>query len=118
MRCPRCSFDNPAGTKFCGQCGTRLGALCHSCGALNPEGFAFCGSCGASLIAPAPTPPAAPSAAEERKVVTIMFADLSGSTPMAERLDPEQMRSVMARFFEAMAQVIDRYEGTVERFIG
>lgn len=118
MRCSGCGFDNPAGTKFCGRCGAKLGAACPSCGTLNPEGFAFCGSCGASLTAPTPAPPAAPSAAEERKVVTIMFADLSGSTPMAERLDPEQMRSVMARFFEAMAQVIGRYEGTVERFIG
>ena len=118
MRCPRCSFENPTGTKFCGQCGTRLGASCPSCGTLNPEGFAFCGSCGASLTAPAPAAPAAPSGAEERKVVTIVFADLSGSTPLAEQLDPEQMRSIMARFFEAMAQVIGRYEGTVERFIG
>ncbi len=118
MRCPRCSFDNPAGIKFCGQCGARLAAPCPSCGTLNPEGFAFCGTCGTSLTSPGPAQTATPSATEERKVVTIMFADLTGSTPMAERLDPEQMRSVMARFFEAMAQVVGRFEGSVERFIG
>ncbi|MGH2452974.1 MAG: adenylate/guanylate cyclase domain-containing protein [bacterium] len=114
MRCPQCSFDNPAGTRFCGQCGTRLGTPCPSCGTLNPEGFAFCGTCGASLTSVAvPT-----STAEERKVVTILFADVTGSTAIAERLDPEQMRAVMGRFFQAMTEVIGRYEGTVEKFIG
>ncbi len=115
MRCPRCGFDNPANTKFCGQCGSRLGAPCASCGTLNPEGFAFCGSCGTSLIAAGPPPPVP---TEERKVVTILFADVSGSTAIAERLDPEQMRAIMTRFFEAMAQVIVRFEGTLEKFIG
>jgi len=114
MRCPQCSFDNPAGTKFCGQCGTRLGTPCPSCGTINPEGFAFCGTCGASLASvAAPTP-----TAEERKVVTILFADVTGSTAIAERLDPEQMRAMMGRFFQAMTEVIGRYEGTVEKFIG
>lgn len=114
MRCPQCGFDNPAGTKFCGQCGTKLGTACPSCGTLNPEGFAFCGTCGAGLTAvSAPT-----VTAEERKVVTILFADVTGSTAIAERLDPEQMRTMMGRFFQAMTEVIGRYEGTVEKYIG
>src|SRR3972149_5249946 len=114
MRCPQCGFDNPGGTKFCGQCGTKLGTACRSCGTVNPEGFAFCGTCGASL-----TSVAAPTAtAEERKVVTILFADITGSTTIAERLDPEQMRTMMGRFFQAMTEVIGRYEGTVEKYIG
>lgn len=115
MQCPRCAFDNPAGTKFCGRCGTKLGAPCPSCGTLNPEGFAFCGTCGTSLAA---APPSSAQPTEERKVVTILFADVTGSTPMAERLDPEQMRAIMARFFQTMAEVIGRFEGTVEKFIG
>jgi len=114
MRCPQCGFDNPGGTKFCGQCGTKLGTACRSCGTVNPEGFAFCGTCGASL-----TSVAAPTAtAEERKVVTILFADVTGSTAIAERLDPEQTRTMMGRFFQAMTEVIGRYEGTVEKYIG
>ena len=97
MKCPQCNFDNPAGTKFCGKCGTRLGAPCPSCGTLNPEGFAFCGACGTSLTAAGPAPPPPPT--EERKVVTILFADVTGSTAIADRLDPEQMRAIMGRFF-------------------
>ncbi len=117
MRCPQCGFDNPAKAKFCGQCGANLGTACPSCGTLNPDGFAFCVACGTSLTAIAPpTPP--PAVSEERKVVTVLFADLIGSTTITERLDPEQMRAIMTRFFEAMTQVIGRFEGTVEKFIG
>ena len=53
MKCPRCQHDNPAGQKFCGECGERLGSLCPSCRAPNPSDQRFCGDCGASL-APAP----------------------------------------------------------------
>ncbi len=117
MRCLQCGFDNPAKAKFCGQCGANLGTPCPSCGTLNPDGFAFCVACGTSLTAT--TPPAPPPAvSEERKVVTVLFADLTGSTTITERLDPEQMRAIMTRFFEAMTQVIGRFEGTVEKFIG
>jgi len=56
--------------------------------------------------------------AEERKVVTVLFADVSGSTAMAERLDPEQMRAIMTQFFQSMAEVVVRFEGTVEKFVG
>ncbi len=123
MRCPPCGFDNPAGARFCGRCGTALPAPCPACGALNPPGFAFCGACGTRLAATdfVPSPPLAAPAAEskeERRVVTILFADVTGSTALAERLDPEQIRTIMARFFDAMAQEIARREGTVEKFIG
>ena len=49
MRCPRCQHDNPAGQKFCGECGSRLALACSGCGASNPPGQKFCGECGASL---------------------------------------------------------------------
>ena len=87
---------------------------CPRCGFTNPEGFAFCGRCGSPLSGRA----AAPSSGEERKVVTILFADLTGSTMLGERLDPEQTRGIMARFFAAMSGVIIRHGGTVEKFIG
>lgn len=95
---------------------------CPRCGFLNPEGFAFCGRCGSPLpggtVAPLTGGTAAPASGEERKVVTILFADLTGSTSLAERIDPEQMRGIMARFFDAMSGVIVRHGGTVEKFIG
>ena len=117
MRCPQCGFDNPIGARFCGRCGAKLGNLCPSCGTSNPEGFAFCGTCGTRLITTG-APAAAPQPTEERKVVTVLFADLTGSTTIAERLDPEQMRAIMSRFFEVMAEEIHRFGGTVEKFIG
>jgi class 3 adenylate cyclase/tetratricopeptide (TPR) repeat protein len=119
MRCPQCGFDNPPGTNFCGRCGTGLQRTCPACGALNPDGFAFCGTCGTRLTPPAPDARAiGQPGLEERKVVTILFADLQGSTALGEQLDPEQVRGIMGRFFEAMADVITEFGGTVEKFIG
>jgi class 3 adenylate cyclase/tetratricopeptide (TPR) repeat protein len=83
---------------------------CPSCGQQNPEGFRFCGVCGAPL---APTP-----GREVRKTVTVLFADVTGSTALGERLDPESLRRVMSRFFEEMKGVLERHGGTVEKFIG
>jgi class 3 adenylate cyclase/tetratricopeptide (TPR) repeat protein len=84
---------------------------CSSCGQENPDGFRFCGTCGTEL---APAPPAR----EVRKTVTVLFCDVSGSTAMGERLDPESTRRVMARYFDAMRAAIERHGGTVEKFIG
>jgi class 3 adenylate cyclase/tetratricopeptide (TPR) repeat protein len=86
--------------------------ICSSCGAENPEGFRFCGRCGAPLAAQEPT------ARELRKTVTVLFCDVAGSTALGERLDPESLRRVMARYFEAMKAAIERHGGTVEKFIG
>ena len=68
-------------------------------------------ACGAALVAPEP-------AREARKVVTVVFADITGSTGLGERLDPETMRSIMGRWFEAMRVVLERHDGSVEKFIG
>jgi class 3 adenylate cyclase/tetratricopeptide (TPR) repeat protein len=87
-------------------------AVCANCGQENPDGFRFCGACGAELAAPA-----AP-AREVRKTVTILFCDVTGSTAMGERLDPESTRRVMTRYFDAMRAAIERHGGTVEKFIG
>ena len=86
--------------------------VCSICGGENPEGFRFCGSCGAPLAAEAP------ALHEVRKTVTVCFCDVTGSTALGERLDPESLRRVMARYFEAMRRVVERHGGTVEKFIG
>jgi class 3 adenylate cyclase len=85
-------------------------SVCTSCGTENPPGFRFCGSCGAEL-APRPT-----EARELRKTVTVVFCDVTGSTALSERLDPESLRAVMARYF--LSAAIERHGGTVEKFIG
>ena len=85
---------------------------CATCGQDNPDRAKFCLECGASL-----TQTAEP-AAETRKVVTIVFADMAGSTAIGERLDPEALRRVQARYFDAMAAVIEQHGGTVEKYIG
>jgi len=85
--------------------------VCSSCGAENREGARFCDSCGAPLTEAAP-------AREVRKVVTVLFCDVTGSTALGERIDPESLRRVMARYFETAKAIVERHGGTVEKFIG
>ena len=85
--------------------------VCASCGAENREGARFCDSCGAPLSETAP-------AREVRKVVTVLFCDVSGSTALGERIDPESLRRVMSRYFETAKAIVERHGGTVEKFIG
>ena len=85
--------------------------VCASCGAENREGARFCDSCGAPLAETAP-------AREVRKVVTVLFCDVSGSTALGERIDPESLRRVMSRYFETAKSIVERHGGTVEKFIG
>jgi len=84
---------------------------CPACGADNPGGARFCNACGERLLAPAPV-------AEVRKTVTVVFCDVTGSTALGERLDPEALRRVMGRYFATMTEAIERHGGTVEKFIG
>ncbi|MGH2635082.1 MAG: adenylate/guanylate cyclase domain-containing protein [Actinomycetota bacterium] len=86
--------------------------LCPSCGEENADRARFCQNCAT------PLPEAEQPSGETRKVVTIVFADVTGSTALGERLDPETLRRVMSRYFDQMAAVIERHEGTVEKFIG
>ncbi|MBI2238917.1 MAG: AAA family ATPase [Actinobacteria bacterium] len=84
---------------------------CASCGRESPDDFAFCPAC-ASPLAPVSQP------REVRKTVTVVFCDVTGSTSLGEKLDPESLRKVMARYFEEMRAVLERHGGTVEKFIG
>ena len=102
MRCSKCSFDNPEGMRFCGQCTAPLALVCPKCHFRNPPGFKFCDQCTAEL-GPALTKlePArvsltiresdeAASLDGERKTVTALFADIKGSTELMEGLDPRR----------------------------
>jgi class 3 adenylate cyclase/tetratricopeptide (TPR) repeat protein len=84
--------------------------ICPSCGAENRDGARFCDVCGAAL--------GAQPARESRKTVTVLFCDVTGSTALGERIDPESLRNVMARYFETAKEAIERHGGTVEKFIG
>ncbi len=139
MTCPACGSPNEPGRKFCGECGASLARLCPSCGAPNAATVRFCGECGQALVAgvaspgvggaaPGPvTAPAAGGAASpsspgsrqtERRVVTVLFADLVGFTARSDGIDPEQVRDFLSRYFTLARETIERYGGTVEKFIG
>ena len=87
-------------------------ASCQSCGQENPPTARFCNACGAPLA------DQARGLAEERKVVTVLFADLVGFTARAERLDPEDLRAILSPYFARLRREIETFGGTVEKFIG
>jgi class 3 adenylate cyclase len=139
MRSPRCDADTPDGAKFCIECGTPLRARCPQCGADVLPRAKFCAECGTPLTAQTPAPPSAPaqsplrytpdhlaekiltsrSALEgERKQVTVLFADLKGSTELIEGLDPEEARRLLDPALHIMMDAVHRYEGTVNQVLG
>jgi class 3 adenylate cyclase/tetratricopeptide (TPR) repeat protein len=121
MRCPRCDHENPKGQRFCGNCGNPLVAVCGTCGSSNPPGQRFCGNCGSSLTTGPPVQAAeavGPSPTTERRLVSVLFADLVGFTTLSESRDPEEVRELLTRYFEESRRVVERYGGVVEKFIG
>ena len=133
MHCAACGTENRADRKFCAQCGATLARACPACGAANLPGERFCGECGRSLevqvsslpggdeagqAPPTNTSDTTAPGASERRLVSVLFADLVGSTAMAEGRDPEAVREVLATYFTTARAVIERYGGTVEKFIG
>jgi len=91
---------------------------CSKCQFENPEGFQFCGKCGEKLALLPEAEKKTREIESERKHVTILFSDLTGYTAMSERLDPEEVKEIMSRIFGEIAQVITKYKGFIERFIG
>src|ERR687887_2314286 len=85
---------------------------CQACGQENPDGFRFCGACGAALET------VTAAVREERKVVTVLFADLVGFTSKAEQMDPEDVRALLAPYHAHLRSELERFGGTVEKFIG
>jgi class 3 adenylate cyclase/tetratricopeptide (TPR) repeat protein len=138
-RCPECQHENPPGARFCNGCGARAELACAQCGQVNPSGSRFCNGCGAKLGDPAPTGPEArftspesytpkhlaerildskAALAGERKVVTVLFADIKGSMELLADRDPEEARKILDPVLERMMEAVHRYEGTVNQVMG
>src|SRR6188508_3269612 len=120
VNCPVCGTANEPDRKFCGECGSPLAATCPTCGSANAPAVKFCGECGADLrqAAASALTESAAIATAERRLVSILFADLVGFTSLSESRDPEAVRELLNRYFETATQTITAYGGTVEKFIG
>lgn len=117
--CGSCGAASPDGTRFCRDCGASLAVACPACGEPSPPGFRFCGSCGTALPEPGrAAPPGLPAAVTERRVCSVLFADLVGFTTLTEHRDPEEVRDLLSAYFETARTIVDRYGGMVEKFIG
>jgi class 3 adenylate cyclase/tetratricopeptide (TPR) repeat protein len=138
--CTICGTDNEAGRKFCKECAARLALACPACGTANGGDAKFCGECASPLGGFGARPGAdaraehgaldgrrmgdtraahgASPTATERRLVSILFADLVGFTPFAEERDAEDVRATLDRYFDLAMEVVGRYGGTVEKFIG
>src|SRR5216117_3134940 len=140
MKCPRCQQEAPSDAEFCPECGAKLAALCSQCGTANAPIHKFCKKCGQSLTAASGVDPegrrfASPdsytpkhlaekiltskSALEgERKLVTVLFADLKGSMELLADRDPEEARKLLDPVLEQMMEAVHRFEGTVNQVMG
>src|SRR5689334_13144441 len=122
IRCATCGAENPPDNRFCETCGTVLATPCLNCGAPVPRSARFCGRCGTPVGEPAAAVDAGgtvrPGPTAERRLVSILFADLVGFTTLAEARDPEEVREILSDYFERSREVVVRHGGVVEKFIG
>lgn len=128
MECPDCRHINGTGAKFCTSCGSPLPVLCPACRTVSPAASRFCSNCGGRLAEPAaataqiPAPAALPShvaaPSAERRHLTVMFCDLVGSTGLSARLDPEDMRDLIARYRTCVAEAVSRFDGFIAQHLG
>ena len=116
VHCQECDGDNPEGARFCSSCGVAFALGCPTCKAELAPQARFCHQCGTPVEGAGPAP-AAPSTAV-RKTVTVLFADLGGSTSFGERTDAEIARTVMAEYHAILQRVVDDHGGTVAKFMG
>ncbi|GGK26393.1 hypothetical protein GCM10010124_18770 [Pilimelia terevasa] len=116
-QCPRCHRVAATEDRYCGGCGAELTVACGGCGAnLAPDG-SFCTRCGTARADGEEAGPAR-TTLEDRRRISVQFVDLIDFTPYVEQADPEQVRHLQTGFFSAARQVIQRYGGVVEKYIG
>ena len=138
MKCPKCGTENREERNFCGACGAKLLMVCPECGFENLPAEKFCGKCGYQLAklreaqaidysdpqSYTPKPLAnkilttRSSLEGERKLVTVLFADVANYTAMSEKLDPEEVHQIVDGCFRILMDEIHRYEGTITQFTG
>src|SRR6266853_648098 len=124
MRCSKCGSENPAGKKYCSECGAGLLMRCPQCNAEHAPAAKFCGECGAPCDSSIGTPVSETGSVQradlsgERRHLTVLFCDLVGSTGIATRLDPEQWRETVAGYHRAAAEAITRFAGYVAKYLG
>jgi len=138
MKCPKCRFYNREGVRFCEECGTKLELVCSNCGANIPLVRRFCGECGQDLRELKEAPAIDYSQPQsytpklladkilktrstiegERKLVTVLFADVANYTSISEKLDPEEVHEIMDGCLKIVMDEIHRYEGTIDKFTG
>ena len=139
MKCPKCQFNNRVDAKFCKECGNKFELICPQCENTYTPGAKFCDECGHDLQTPKKDIPAIAcdqpksytpkhladkilttrsSIEGERKLVTVLFADVANSTAIFEKLDPEEVHEVMDGCFRILIDEIHRFGGTVNQFRG
>jgi TOMM system kinase/cyclase fusion protein len=128
MKCPKCNYENPAEAKFCMQCGAKMSLICSQCGAELPLEAKFCLKCGTRVAPETPTEATVPDEPEEaavepsteveRRQLTVMFCDMVGSTPLSEKLDPEELREILHDYQSGCAKVIRGFDGHIARYFG
>ncbi|MDT7550055.1 MAG: hypothetical protein QOE84_2449, partial [Actinomycetota bacterium] len=122
MTCASCAADNVEGAKFCVECGApQRPSACAVCGSPLGRGR-FCAECGTPVPGAPATPmsaaPIPPPRTAERRLTSVLFGDLVGFTTLSESRDPEEVRELLSRYFDEARTVVQRYGGTVEKFIG
>src|SRR3989442_7879979 len=115
MNCPSCGTDNREGAKFCVKCGHGLALACASCGSPYQAGDLFCAECGNSLREDAAPAAVREAPASERRLVSVLFADLVGFTPLSESRDAEEVRELLTRYFDTCRRLVELYGGTAEK---
>src|SRR4029079_3215692 len=116
--CTSCGADQLPDARFCSSCGAPIRATCPVCGADTPPGAAFCSSCGAPLTAGSVGGGAAVHDRDERRVVTVLFPDVAGSTALAERIDPEELRVLQGELFALVNAEVERFGGASAKVRG
>jgi class 3 adenylate cyclase/predicted ATPase len=118
VTCPSCEFANRAGAGFCRGCGASLESRCPRCDAVVEAGQRFCDTCGVRLVAETPAGASRQDPVSERRLVSVLFADLVGFTALSEFRDAEEVRDLLSRYFDTCRRLVERYGGSVEKFIG